>query len=91
MSDGHDRWFSFGWRWRSREWCVVALLSLVACGGGDREREGGSKSTGVATPVTAATAIVENTAAEVPPRAPDIRLGDAVEVGPDGKPVPSKR
>lgn len=86
---GHSRSGSPGW------W-LFAAIGLVACGERDR---GGTAPTidsrGTAPPgdavVATATATVQVAAPATPPRVPEIRLGQAVEVGPDGEPVPPKR
>ncbi|MCC6354617.1 MAG: hypothetical protein IT577_12070 [Verrucomicrobiae bacterium] len=78
--------------------CALAVMGLAACGergdGGsyrsapDPDSSGAPASGG--SVVATATAIVHVAVPATGP-GPEIRLGRAVEAGPDGEPVPPKR
>jgi len=81
---------------RRRTW--ILLFCLTACGGDIQRDDGhrhGSPQPGEPTRLerSAVTTRIEYSggATGPPPAAPGFRLGDAIEVGPDGKPVPPKK
>lgn len=74
---------------------VVSAVFLSGCGGGKSGTGEGAVippvltvTSAVVTGPPAATAWVMRAPGPVTESKPQIRLGDAVEVGPDGKPVP---
>ncbi len=92
-------WVPGHWRRLRRCGCALAIMGLAGCGerggGASSGSETSSGSPGAVPPgsavVATATTVVQVATPAPSATGPELRLGRAVEVGPDGEPISPKR